>query len=556
MHIDESQLSEFLVDSGVLSAESLNEVRKVAGERKIGLGEVAVMKGFLTNEDLRRIQSYLLGLPFVDLKSRPLDFAVLSLIPEPISRHHNVVAFGRGEGGVEVAVLNINDLAHIEFLKRQTLSKVLPRLTDEESMKWALLSYQKSLHTEFGESIHKATRDANYQRIVDSLLKHAIVQHASDIHIEPGEESLMVRYRIGGILREALILPKSVATGVVKQVKAIANMKIEVTTLPQDGRFKITLAHERIGFKVATLPTRTGEKVAMRVLREGASGFALESLGFHGTQLETLHKTLHHSGLVVVSGEAKSGRTTTLYTMLDILNTPHLNIATVEEPVEYHMPRLNQTEVNAKAGLTYESALRAVARQDADVIMVGEVKGAEVATLCMSNALSHRLVLASTTASSALGTLEQLLNMKKVEPTLLANSLKAIVNQKLLKRLPEVKQKYHLSKTELKSLGNLVDLDRMLELLKRENIVSVRETWETVPFYKPGKGAPKNEGEIVVSEVLAMTPTVKDLIANGATAKQVVEQAKRESFTTLLEDAVLKAVQGLISLEEVLNLRK
>ncbi|MCR4311959.1 MAG: ATPase, T2SS/T4P/T4SS family, partial [Candidatus Uhrbacteria bacterium] len=312
MFIEEKQLREFIQDSGLVTKTDLEESAKEAEAQKQSLGTVLVKNGKITDDDLRKVQAYVLGIPFVDLKNQRLDFAVLSMIPEPIARTHNIVAFKKDATTLEVAMLDTDDLTAIDFIKKKVHLKILPRLTDKDSLKSALLQYQKTLKAEFGDIIQKETaalkslptglgEDADSQdlkkmaedlpiiRIVETLLKHAILQNASDIHIEPMETEMLVRYRIDGILHDTMTLPKNASDGITARIKVLSNLKLDEKRLPQDGRFKVEVNNEKVSFRVSILPTFFGEKTVMRLLREGASGFTLEGLGFHGDSLEKIH---------------------------------------------------------------------------------------------------------------------------------------------------------------------------------------------------------------------------------------------------------------------------
>ncbi len=579
MQIDDRQLENFIIDSGVVSKEGMQDLKKVAKESGLGLGRAAVQKGVLTDDDLRRMQAYILGVPFVDLKNRKIDFSVLSMIPEPIARNHNIVAFRKNADSLEVAMLDTEDLTAIDFIKKKVGLKIQPRLTDSESMKSALLSYQKTLKAEFGDIIQgeagalrqigetegeevgeadlkKLAEDIPVVRIVDTLLKHAILQDASDIHIEPEENQVLVRYRIDGLLRDAMVLPKNTASGIIARIKVLSNLKLDEKRLPQDGRFKIEAESERVSFRVSTLPTYYGEKTVMRLLRENASGFTLETLGFHGDGLEALHKALKFTtGMILATGPTGSGKTTTLYTMLDILNTPDVNISTIEDPVEYQMQRINQTQVRPEIGFTFANGMRTLVRQDPDIIMVGEIRDGETAALAINASLTGHLVLSTLHTNSAAGAIPRLLDMK-VEPFLLVSTLNIVIAQRLVRKLAEGKKKYFLTKEELKSLGDVVSLDRMMELLKKEKIVSPKTTWDKIPFYQPVPGKGSEDGyssRIGIHEVLKVTATIKELVMKGATAQVIEEQAKTEGMMTMLEDGIFKAVEGTTTIEEVLR---
>jgi len=573
MHIDETQIKSFLLDSGLISKGDLEDAAAYAAEKGERLGRVLVSRGTITEDEYRRMESYILGIPFVDLKNQKLDVEALALIPEPVARNHNIVAFKRTTESLEVAMLDVEDLAAIDFIKKKTGLKILPRLTDSDSMKWALLSYQKNLKDEFGSTLEKEAgaikagtgegekelkalaEDVPVVRIVDTLLKHAIVQNASDVHIEPQEEGVLVRYRIDGMLHDAMVLPKNSAAGITARIKVLSNMKLDEKRIPQDGRFKIESDGERVSFRVSTLPTYYGEKTVMRLLRENASGFTLESLGFHGYGLDVVHSALKlTTGMILNTGPTGSGKTTTLYTLIDILNTPDVNISTIEDPIEYQMKRVNQTQVRPEIGFSFAQGIRTLVRQDPDIIMVGEIRDNETAGLAVNAALTGHLVLSTLHTNSAAGAIPRLLDMK-IEPFLLASTLQVILAQRLVRKLGESKEKYFLNKEEIKSLGHLVSLDRMLELLKKENMIPQTADWDKVPFWKPSAGAEGDgyHGRLGIYEVLKVTDAIKALLMRSATSAEIEDAAKKDGMITMIEDGVFKAVQGVTSIEEVLR---
>jgi len=361
-------------------------------------------------------------------------------------------------------------------------------------------------------------------------LKHAIIQDASDIHIEPEENQVLVRYRIDGILRDAMVLPKNTTSGITARIKVLSNLKLDEKRIPQDGRFKIDAEGEKVSFRVSTLPTYYGEKTVMRLLRENASGFTLEGLGFHGHGLEALHKSLKlTTGMILATGPTGSGKTTTLYTMLDLLNTPDVNISTIEDPVEYQMTRINQTQVRPEIGFTFANGLRTLVRQDPDIIMVGEIRDNETAALAINASLTGHLVLSTLHTNSAAGAIPRLLDMK-VEPFLLVSTLNIVIAQRLVRKLSNTKTKYFLTKEELATLGESVSLDRMIALLREEKVIGEKDDWDKVPFYKPVPGKDSEDGyqnRIGIHEILKVTPTIKDLIMKGARGHRRAGQDRR-----------------------------
>jgi type II secretory ATPase GspE/PulE/Tfp pilus assembly ATPase PilB-like protein len=310
-----------------------------------------------------------------------------------------------------------------------------------------------------------------------------------------------------------------------------------------------------VSFRVSTLPTYYGEKTVMRILRESASGFTLEALGLHGHALEAIHSALKlTSGMILNTGPTGSGKTTTLYTLLDIENTPSVNISTIEDPIEYQMKRVNQTQVRPEIGFTFAQGLRTLVRQDPDIIMVGEIRDSETAALAVNAALTGHLVLSTLHTNSAAGAIPRLLDMK-IEPFLLASTLDVVLGQRLVRKLGPNKERYLLNKEEIASLGKLISLERMLVLLKAENLVEKTATWNKIPFWKPKATAESDgyQGRVGIYEVLKVSDAVKALIMRNATSSEIEEQALKEGMISMLEDGVFKAVQGITSIEEVLR---
>lgn len=577
MQIDETQLKKFILESKLVSRSDLDEVAKKAETKKQKLSDMLLSEGKMSEVDLKKMEAFVLGIPFVTLMDQKVDFAVLSLIPEAIARNHNIVAYNKSPEGLEVAMLDVDDLPIIDFIKKHSGSKILARLTDTASIRAILVQYRKSLQAEFSSIIQKESsemktlagnaeggeksekelkemaEDLPVIKIVDSLVFHAILQNASDIHIEPGEKDLVVRYRIDGILHDAMILDKGAAAGITARIKVLSNLKLDEKRLPQDGRFKIEQDGEKYSFRVSTLPTFFGEKTVIRILKENTKGFTLESLGFHGEALERIHASLKlKTGIVLATGPTGSGKTTTLYTMLEILNKPEVNISTVEDPIEYQMPRVNQVQVKPEIGLTFANGLRSLLRQDPNIIMVGEIRDRETAGLAINAALTGHLVLSTIHTNSAAGAIPRLVDMG-AEPFLIVSTVKTIIAQRLMRRLVS-KEKYFLSEAEVKNLTKVVDLDRMLSFLKAENIVDPKATWDKIPFYKAVKSKESEDGysnRIGMHEVLNVTATIREMIVKGATQDQIEEQAKKEGMMTMIEDGIYQAVLGVTTLEEV-----
>ncbi len=578
MEVSEKELKEFIIDSGVVSRKEIDDAEIEAKKRKQSIGAILVANGGLTKDALRRIKAYILGIPFVDLKKSKISEDVLSLIPEPIARTHSIVAYKKNKRELEVAMLDTQDLASIDSVRKKTGLKILPRLTDDESLKHILLQYQKSLKEEFGDIIateagrikvvvepkdnatstdfKKMAEELPIVRIVDSLLRHAIVQQASDVHIEPMEQEMLVRYRIDGILHDAMTLPKIAGPGITARIKVLANLKLDEKRLPQDGRFKMEIEGEKVSFRVSLLPVFYGEKIVMRLLREGGGGFTLESLGFHGENTERIHEAIRKTtGIILVSGPTGSGKTTTLYTILDLLNTPDVNISTIEDPIEYQMKRVNQTQVNPQIGFTFARGLRALVRQDPDIVMVGEIRDGETASLAINAALTGHLVLSTIHTNGAAGAIPRLIDMG-VEPFLLVSTLRVIVGQRLVRNLCDGKESYTLSEQELGKIADEEIFDNVHKVLVEEGFIKKDTQLSSIPFYHPKPSAEYTDGyhgRIGIQEVLTVSDAIREHIMHSVTTDAIDKQAQKEGMLTMFEDGLYKAARGITSVEEVLR---
>ena len=582
MRVEPQQLTAFLLDAELVTKKELDKAVKKAKKTGQKIGDVLVSEGQIKSEDLIKLEAYILGIPFVNLEKETIDAEILKIIPEPIAKNHNIIAFRKKGNSLEVAMLDPEDLRTIEFIKKTTPLRILPRLTTPESIKNVLKQYQKSLEAEFGdiikkevggiksikesekkklpekekEELKKAAQELPVIRIVDTLLKHAILQRTSDIHIEPSEKDVIVRYRIDGILRDAMTLPKAAASGVVARIKVLSNLKLDEHRLPQDGRFKVETEAYKYSIRVSILPIFDGEKIVMRLLAETSKALTLESLGLRGEALERVEDGLRKPiGMILVTGPTGSGKTTTLYAMMEILNTPGINISTVEDPIEYRMPRINQTQVNPKIGLTFASGLRALVRQDPDIIMVGEIRDQETAGLAINAALTGHLVLSTLHTTEAAGAIPRLIDMK-AEPFLLSSTLNIILAQRLVRRLYEDKEAYKLKDSDLKNLSKYCDTKRILQILKEEKLAKPKDTLKTINFYHPktSKKCPEGyKGRLGIFEVLPVNETIKEMIVNKETSDKITIQAKKEGMRTMVEDGFIKAAQGLTSIEEVLR---
>ena len=582
MHIAPQQLKDFLLDSGLLSREKIEESLVKAKEGGQDLGQYLLDQKLLQEAELQKVYAYVLGIPFVDLSKETIPIEILQIIPEPIAKKSTIVSFEKDGNNLKVAMLNPEDLQTIDFIKKKTGLKIIPCLATQESLQTALRQYEKSLQAEFGDILtgdvkandaHKEEENVAVLaaglpiiRIVDTLLKHAILQSASDIHIEPDAKEVHVRYRIDGILHEAMTLPKDTAAGIVARIKVLADLKLDEHRIPQDGRFKIEKDDYKISFRVSLLPVFDGEKVVMRLLDEGAKGLTLEKMGLAGKALESVHREIKKpNGMILVTGPTGSGKTTTLYTIMDILNTPEVNVSTVEDPVEYRMPRVNQTQINPKVGMTFAAGLRSLLRQDPDIIMVGEIRDIETLEIALNAAMTGHLVLSTLHTNSAAAALPRMLDMG-AEPFLIASTANIIIAQRLIRKLcVDCRKPYQLDAKQLESLSKNYDIDPLFETMQKNpeigKIIGSAKSMSEVTFYAVGGcdqcGGEGYRGRLGIYEALEMETNIRTLVTHAAPTEEIESVARKENgMYTMVEDGFLKAVQGLTTLEEIMRVTK
>lgn len=581
MRIENAQLKEFIKDSEMIEDKELEASFKEAEKSKKKLGEVLLEKKLIDETKLKKLYAYILGVPFVDISKEIIPPEILQIVPEPIAKKYKIISFEKNGQELKVAMLNPEDIQTIDFIRKKTDLKIISCLTTQESIEVALKQYSQSLKAEFGDIIdknasqvtekgeeddlEKIAQDLPIIRIVDTLIKHAILQNASDIHIEPDEKEVRVRYRIDGILHEAMTLPKQVRDGIIARIKVLSNLKLDEHRIPQDGRFKLEKEGVKISFRVSILPIFDGEKIVMRLLNESSKGLTLEAMGLTGQALEIIHKEIKRpNGMILVTGPTGSGKTTTLYTIMDILNNPDVNISTVEDPVEYRMSRINQTQVHPKVGLTFANGLRSLLRQDPDIIMVGEIRDKETMEMAIQAAMTGHLVLSTLHTNSAAGTLPRLIDMG-AEPFLVASTTNVIIAQRLVRKLcNDCKKEYKLDKKELENLENNYGMEEILEVVKKnetiKKLVKGKDKWGNITFYKPGSCSQCNgegyHGRSGIFEVLEIDEEIRKMISQNESAGALEKRAKEKGMISMIEDGFQKAILGITSIEEILRVTK
>lgn len=580
MKTDNKKLAQFLVDSGLLTIQDIEKAQEEAGEDSWTKRLVETEK--LSDEQLAKAYAYITGIPYVNLDNVFIPKEVLRIIPESIAKKNNIVAFQKEKGRIKVAMLNPEDLPVIDFIRKKTGAKIVPCLTSRESIRKVLNQYQKSLQVEFGEIIdknsktalaktdseqdlQKAATDLPVIKIVNTLIKHAILQQSSDIHVEPSEEGVVVRYRIDGILHDAMTLPKDILPFVVARIKVLSSLKLDEHRLPQDGRFKMVEEGSNYSFRVSVIPVYGGEKIVMRILNESSKGLTLEQVGLEGRALDIVQNNIRKPhGMVLISGPTGSGKTTTLYTMIDIVNSREVNISTVEDPIEYRMPGVNQTQVSSKIGLTFSQGLRALLRQDPDIIMVGEIRDSETAEIAAHAAMTGHLVFSTIHTNSAAGAFPRLIEMG-VESFLVASTVNVVIAQRLVRKIcPNCTSTFYLDPVQVETLEKTIDLPQVIAAFQKDERVREKaqqlKSFEKIPFQK-GVGCDRcgqsgYKGRLGIFEVLEADDDISRLISQEKSSLEIETVAKEKGMCTMLEDGFIKAVLGVTSIEEVLRVTK
>lgn len=564
-----------MVSKGLLTEEQAEAVRAAIAKGQDALDVITGQK-IAQEEDVTAVLAEAAGLPYADLRRVKIPREVLGILPESTAREHSIVAYEQTEGELHVAMTDPSDRQIVEFIHKKVDMPVAVAIGSRTSIQAALRQYRQSLDTELndvlltagavmirpGDDLNKVAEDLPVIRTVDLILKHAILEDASDIHIEPTEQNVVVRYRIDGMLHDVLTLKKDFTAGIVARLKVLSSLKIDEHRLPQDGRFKIENEDYKIAFRVSILPVYDGEKVVMRLLDESGRGYDLESLGMRPSMLKMFLRNIDKPhGMLLVTGPTGSGKTTTLYAAMKKLNTEDVNISTVEDPIEYRMPRINQTQVNPQIGLTFSNGLRSLVRQDPDILMVGEIRDEETASLAVNAALTGHLVLSTLHTNSAAGALPRLLDMK-VEAFLLSSTVNMLLAQRLVRRLcAECRQPAAMDQALIDEVSKQVDLERVQKMMREEGLLKAgAEKWEEMKIYKPVGCALCHDGykgRVGIYEAIEFDSNIQPLI-NATISSQELEKAAREkqNMLSMMEDGFIKVMTGETSLEEVLRMAK
>lgn len=577
--------------NNTLTQEQVDTLKQESEKTHMPLQALATKKEVLTDEAITRLFSEYTQIPYAEIDPKKIPETALKKIPERIARQYNAIIFQIDDDGlIHLAMEDPDDVEAINFLQKQIGTNTKLYVSPHDVILSALDAYRGDVNKELGEVISIQSEDSKNEAVreedvaedspiaktVNLLLEYAIRSGASDIHIEPREEYIQVRYRVDGVLKEVNRLPKNISNALVSRVKILSNLKIDERRVPQDGRFKIHLGGRQFAFRVSTLPITDGEKIVMRVLNESNEALPLEKLGYWGKSLEVINNALEEpNGMILVTGPTGSGKSTSLFSVLSRMNTPDVNISTIEDPVEYKIPGVNQTQTNVKAGMTFASGLRALLRQDPNIIMVGEIRDGETANLGVQAALTGHLVFSTLHTNNAATCLPRLLDMG-IEPFLIASTVKAVVGQRLVRRLRyQTRQQYEPTEEEknyVTSLFHLREGQTFAHIHELEKQAAAMGIGGDAPLATDEHGikllwrsdSDDNDegahngfkGRVGIYEVLGISVPIQKMITGNATSNDIQDAAIGEGMTTMQTDGLIKALRGETTIEEVLRVTK
>lgn len=579
---DENQkkLEVLLVKEGLVKKAQLAKYHDQAVQTGKPLFGMLVEEKVISNEELTKAIATVSGVPYVNLSAALVDAHVLDLLPREVAERFMAVPLGEVQNRLAVAMLDANNVQAVDYLAGKINRPIKVYMASEEGVRHVLEQY----HTNLAEGVDAAIKtvqseeaaeqlkagsadiktivqDSPISRALSTIMEYAARARASDIHIEPLETSLRIRCRIDGVLREIMKLPKSIEPALISRIKILSNLKIDEHRIPQDGQFAIHVAQKDIDLRIAISPVVWGEQVIIRLLDKTGTNFELEDMGYAGRALRAIRKGVKKpNGMVLTSGPTGSGKSTSLYALVQEIKSDAINIVTLEDPVEYKMEGVNQIQVNPDVGLTFATGLRSILRQDPNVVLVGEIRDAETANLAVQAALTGHLVFSTLHTNSAAGVLPRLLDMN-IEPFLIASTVNTVIGQRLVRRVSEDRDTYQSSELETKSI-----MDTIGHLLPRDKAsvaqVSADLGYKDLPLagqkaytLVKGKDTPSTpggyKGRVGLYEVMDVSQDIQGLIVKRSTSSEIQNKAMQQGMVTMRQDGYLKALQGLTTLEEV-----
>lgn len=575
------KIEQLLLEGKLLSREDLETAKVDSLKAQKPLIAFIAEKNLVSEEDLTRVSAQAMGVPYVNLNNMTVPEEITKLLPKETAETYMAAPFGMQQGRLAVGMLDPTNIQAVDFLSRKAGSTITVYQASRASIDHVLTQFHNDVAADVAsaidiakvddhpkvesknpEAVQNLVQDAPITRALNAILDYAAQSRASDIHIEPREKELKIRYRIDGILQETMTLPKSIEPALISRIKILSNLRIDEHRIPQDGQFQISSSGREIDLRIAISPVVWGEQVVIRLLDKSGTVLTLESLGFKGRAFRLIRDGIHKPhGMTLSTGPTGSGKSTTLYAVVQELKDVSINIVTLEDPVEYKMDGINQIQVNPDVGLSFASGLRSILRQDPNVVLVGEIRDKETADLAVQAALTGHVVLSTIHTNSAAGVLPRMLDMG-IEPFLIASTINTVIGQRLVRRLcPKCKEEYQSNEAESKSiietLGEVLPKSKA-EVEKTKKDIGYEEVptadQKTFTLYKAVgcKECVKGyKGRIGIYEVFAMTDAMEKLLLAHATTSEVQKQASEDGMLTMKQDGYMKALNAETTLEEV-----
>jgi len=584
------QVEDKLVEDKILTRADLTQLKGESKAKTTPLFGLLVSSGKVSNEQLTKTIAHVTRVPYVNLTDAKIDPKVLALLPEDIAERYMAVPLGEMQHRLVVAMLDADNIQAVDYLSNRIGRPLKVYAASEEGVRQVLHQYQTRISdavvdeisgmagdvkvdttqeeekaaqkaADRAASIGTIVQDSPISKALNTILEYAAKNRASDIHVEPLKEGLKIRCRIDGILREIMKLPKSTEPPLISRIKILSNLKIDEHRVPQDGEFSVNVAGKDIDLRISVSPVVWGEQVVIRLLDKSGTSLKLEDMGYVGRSLRTIQSGLTRTnGMILTSGPTGSGKSTSLYALLQEVKSDGVNIVTLEDPVEYKMDGVNQIQVNADVGLTFSSGLRSILRQDPDIVMVGEIRDKETAELAVQASLTGHLVFSTLHTNSAAGILPRLLDMG-IEPFLIASTVHTVIGQRLVRRIGKNRETYQSDAAETAAvkaaLGSMLpkDKDKMAEVAQDLGYPSLPLSTDSA--YTLTKGVDSSEapggykGRMGIYEVFDVSDAIQELILQRATSSEIQAQAEKEGMVTMRQDGYLKALAGQTTLKEV-----
>jgi type IV pilus assembly protein PilB len=577
----QKQLEALLVEQGHVSQEEISELLKKSTEENTPFLQLLVDDGHISNENLTKAIAQVTKIPYVNLANARVNPKILELLTQEIAERYMAVPLGEMENRLVVAMLDASNVQAVDFLSNKIGRPLKVYMASQEGIDNVLKQYKLDVTKDVTEALERdkqadiaagtvtkekkniqtIVQDSPISKALSTILEYAAKNKASDIHIEPLEKELKIRCRIDGVLREVMKLPKATEPPLVSRIKILSNLKIDEHRIPQDGQFTVLVDKNPIDLRISISPVVWGEQVVIRLLDKSGTSLRLEDMGYSGRALRTIREGIKNSnGMILTSGPTGSGKSTSLYALIQEIKSDEINIVTLEDPVEYKMDGINQIQVNAEVGLTFASGLRSILRQDPDVVMVGEIRDKETAALAVQAALTGHLVLSTLHTNSAAGILPRLLDMG-IEPFLIASTVRTVIGQRLVRRISGDPEEYTATIAEAEGINSTVGALLAKDEAAKQAVVDdlgygdlPLAAQKAYTLFK-GKPTPNNpsgyKGRLGLYEVFNVTEEIQDLIIKRATSAEIQEKAQELGMINMRQDGYFKAITGKTTLSEV-----